>query len=259
MAVAEREAILLDLIDKDALWRLTDIDSCDTCCTPRQPQYVKDYSTCFDCGQLQKKHGGALADLVPITYTTSEWRLGKALRIFKDRCRSNPDHLLAKRMAAVWSAFMENQTTRIAPTWGFDIITTVPSSNPTVLACLQRAEREDWWVPETTTGFASSAPSFPRQRARTGTQRLDMAGKWTVDEGAVLGQDVLVLDDITTTGSTLHSFARALRNAGAESVRAVVLACNLGRDGPWILPYLKQQRADGLVWTPHENKHDIIT
>jgi orotate phosphoribosyltransferase len=51
--------------------------------------------------------------------------------------------------------------------------------------------------------------------------------KWQVNGAAVSGMRVLALDDIYTTGGTVHSFACELRQAGAASVHAVVLARNL--------------------------------
>jgi predicted amidophosphoribosyltransferase len=38
------------------------------------------------------------------------------------------------------------------------------------------------------------------------------------------GVKVLLIDDVATTGSTLSECAAALKSAGAESVRALVLA-----------------------------------
>jgi predicted amidophosphoribosyltransferase len=41
---------------------------------------------------------------------------------------------------------------------------------------------------------------------------------------AVRGKHSLLVDDILTTGSTLHECALVLRAAGAESVRAITVA-----------------------------------
>ena len=42
--------------------------------------------------------------------------------------------------------------------------------------------------------------------------------------GNVRGKHLILLDDVLTTGSTLHECALVLRAAGAESVRAVTVA-----------------------------------
>ncbi len=44
------------------------------------------------------------------------------------------------------------------------------------------------------------------------------------DPAAVRGRRILLFDDVATTGATLDACARALRGAGAASVRALVVA-----------------------------------
>jgi orotate phosphoribosyltransferase len=75
----------------------------------------------------------------------------------------------------------------------------------------------------------------------------------------VNGLDVLVLDDVYTSGGSVHSFAVVLRNAGAASVRAVVLARNLGAENaPWVLPLIRARHDAGCPWTAAANKSDVI-
>lgn len=54
------------------------------------------------------------------------------------------------------------------------------------------------------------------------------------DPDRIAGCSVLIVDDILTTGATLREAARALDEAGADQVRAVVVAVNSGGlpDGP---------------------------
>ncbi len=57
---------------------------------------------------------------------------------------------------------------------------------------------------------------------------LNLRGAFKVrDRAAVAGKKILVVDDVFTTGSTLHEAATALKNAGASAVYAYTLAINL--------------------------------
>jgi ComF family protein len=65
----------------------------------------------------------------------------------------------------------------------------------------------------------SQAGLTPHQR------RMNVRGAFSVsDSSAVVGKDVLVVDDIFTTGATARSVSRALVRAGAASVRVATLA-----------------------------------
>lgn len=65
----------------------------------------------------------------------------------------------------------------------------------------------------------SQAGLTPRQR------RLNVRGAFRVSDPASLaGKHLLVIDDILTTGATARACARALQNAGAESVWVATLA-----------------------------------
>jgi predicted amidophosphoribosyltransferase len=55
----------------------------------------------------------------------------------------------------------------------------------------------------------------------------DAAARWgnpTFHARGVVAPDVVIVDDVVTTGATLGAAARALRGAGATSVRGVVVA-----------------------------------
>jgi ComF family protein len=66
---------------------------------------------------------------------------------------------------------------------------------------------------------ASQASQTPRQR------RLNVRGAFKVaDPAQVRSKDILVIDDIFTTGATMRSVAQELRRAGAASVWVATLA-----------------------------------
>jgi ComF family protein len=65
----------------------------------------------------------------------------------------------------------------------------------------------------------SQAGLTPRMR------RMNVRGAFSVsDPAAVEGKDVLVVDDILTTGATARAAAQALKKAGAKSVYVATLA-----------------------------------
>ena len=65
----------------------------------------------------------------------------------------------------------------------------------------------------------SQAGLTPRQR------RLNVRGAFSVsDSAAVAGKDILLVDDIFTTGATARAAALALRRAGANAIYVATLA-----------------------------------
>lgn len=54
---------------------------------------------------------------------------------------------------------------------------------------------------------------------------VNVVGAYTViDQGAVKGKHILLVDDVVTTGSTISECARMLKNAGAKAVYCITLA-----------------------------------
>ena len=69
-----------------------------------------------------------------------------------------------------------------------------------------------------------SKDSSPQVEVRTQEQRREnVAGNFDA-YSTVMGLSVIVVDDVATTGSTLSACAAALKDAGAEDVRGLVLA-----------------------------------
>jgi ComF family protein len=61
------------------------------------------------------------------------------------------------------------------------------------------------------------------QRATRSERLLNMRSAFTATDG-VTGRDVIVVDDVSTTGATLTACAAALKSAGARSVTGLVIA-----------------------------------
>jgi adenine/guanine phosphoribosyltransferase-like PRPP-binding protein len=257
---AIREQVVEGLVAARVLWPLVDHGpSCRACAAPRRPPVGQDVVKCRACRDLAELYVGALADLYPISYTTPDGSLCAVVRELKDKAAACLDSSLARDIAAILSAYLETQL-RLGGLGGgrFDVVTAVPSSRSVIAAALRRAAEEGWWSCELA-AVASARPGHRRQRERSYRARSFVRGKWRVDRAAVDGLDVLVLDDIYTSGGSVHSFAYALRQAGAASVRAVVLARNLWADDMgWVPPLLRARCDAGERWMPSTGKYDVI-
>ncbi len=64
----------------------------------------------------------------------------------------------------------------------------------------------------------------PQVHSGIAERRRNVLGAFRASEEAVEGREVLLIDDVATTGATLESCARALRAVGAASVWGLVLA-----------------------------------
>jgi ComF family protein len=62
-------------------------------------------------------------------------------------------------------------------------------------------------------------------------RRENVSGAFVGNQALVHGMNILLMDDVATTGATLSSCAAALRDAGAKSVYALTLARALPHHG----------------------------
>lgn len=255
----DRSTVLTRLTEAKALWPIIDASICELCAQPRPEQYAR-FSDCYQCNQLRKAYRDPLDELLPITYTAYDWRLGRALREFKaDGCPVGSRWALA--FGAILSAFLEHQLPRTGRGGRYDRVTTLPTSAPVIARALERANQEGWWVPSPMTQVATVAPGYARQRDRHPSQRGQVElDKWLIDAVALDDAvDVLVLDDMITSRGSLFSFAAALKGRGVSFVDAVVMLRNVGqRDAPWVRRRLEEAVDRGIEWSPAVQKRDVL-
>ena len=88
-------------------------------------------------------------------------------------------------------------------------------------SCRSRCIRR---VPLVARGLARRRQTAPQSELSALARRRNVRGAFAVPAGVVLPAHVVLVDDVMTTGATLHAAARALRVAGVRRVDAWVCA-----------------------------------
>ena len=80
-------------------------------------------------------------------------------------------------------------------------------------------------VPLAREAVVRTRPTAPQVGLNPKERRDNVKGAFTVpDPGLVKGKNVLLIDDLFTTGSTVKECARVLRKAGARQVEVLTVA-----------------------------------
>jgi hypothetical protein len=186
-------------------------DVCTTCLT-----FTEGYDTCYPCGWSAR-----FADAVlPVSYSVHFGQLHTALAQYK-RAGGAVGQRLQLEVAAVLWRFLHGHEACLASrvgVSGFDLVTTVPSSD----------QSRDMSHPLRRMVGSLVVPTRDRYSpllVRSGTA----VAPRTVDPGKynstrdLHGESVLLVDDTWTTGANAQSAAAALKTAGAGQVGVVVL------------------------------------
>jgi predicted amidophosphoribosyltransferase len=193
-------------------------DVCERCFN-----FTRGYDRCYACSHIEQ-HLDAIA---PISYSVAHEQLHHALASYK-RLEGEVARRLTVELAAVlWRhlASHENCIATAARTTRFELVTTVPSGDRDryerhplgrIAGQLVRPTRDRYerLLRRTT------QPLRPREFDPTrfeATRGLD-------------SEPVLLIDDTWTTGASAQSAAKALKDAGAGPVAAVVIGRHLNRE-----------------------------
>jgi hypothetical protein len=191
---------------------------CEVCLT-----FTDGYPRCYTCARTPQ----ALDAVAPISYSVAAGQLHHVLAAYK-RLNGRVGRRLSIQLAAVLWRFLsghEQCLTQAAGVRSFDLVATVPSGDGDRDAGhpLRRIVSEG-------VGPArdrhrqlltrSGAPAEPHQFDR---RRYDATCPLS-------GQAVLLIDDTWTTGANVQSAATALKEAGAQTVAAVVIGRHLNRE-----------------------------
>jgi hypothetical protein len=178
---------------------------------------------CDRCGHF----GGWVDAAAPISYSVAGGRLHQALTGYKRLSGPLADSLAAGLAAVLWRQLEghEDCLARAAGVGGFDVVTTVPSSDCSRQDChpLQRLVGEL---------VAPVRPRYERLLRRTGAAVTPH--QFTIHKYEAIreleGRSVLLVDDTWTTGANAQGAAAALKRAGARTVAAVVIGRYVNRD-----------------------------
>lgn len=193
--------------------------ACSRCQRPLEPDKQR-FGTCYDCGH---SHGSALSGVAAATYAaagSAPWELlldAKFERLDADA--------VAQRVTAIAASVWET-IEAMAPTFFDDhanVSVPIPSSRGLIARCVAEASARGW-PSLTLADQLATTGERPRQAELGADDRRSAAeGKYRFD-GDLSGKRVLVLDDVYTSGRTMHDAARAVREAGAAVVSGVVYA-----------------------------------
>lgn len=180
---------------------------------------VDGYEYCYPCNQARHFLQRDVPTVVPISLEIEGEQLHHALKGYKDDRDAVVRDRFAYQLAALSELFWRRHVACIEP---FDAVTTVPSLERDAFAAIvQRSQRlTDLHVPVLMRTGAS------------GTHQLD-AAKYSVARDQADGRRIVLVDDTFTTGATVFSAARAIRDAGGIVEHIVVIGRYIKRSyGP---------------------------
>jgi len=191
---------------------------CDVCLT-----FTDGYPRCYTCARTPQ----ALDALAPISYSVATGQLHHVLAAYK-RHDGRVARQLSIQLAAVLWRFLSGHERCLAHAAGvpsFDLVATVPSgvgerdeSHP-----LHQIVSE---IVAPTRGrhrrmlARTAAPVAPHEFDR---RRYEASSR-------INGAAVLLIDDTWTTGANVQSAATVLKEAGAQTIAAVVIGRHLNRE-----------------------------
>lgn len=155
-----------------------------------------------------------------------EGALKELIHLFKYRSRISLSRLLGRLMA---DYLKENRELLSA----IDVITYVPLSarrlrtrefNQSKVLALKIAE---WSGIPVVDALAKRAHTRPQNELSRDERLANLSGAFEAKEEAAKGKNILLIDDVMTTGATFDECAKALKKSGAKGVACLALARGL--------------------------------
>lgn len=170
---------------------------------------VDGYDFCYPCNQARQFLLRNVPVIVPISLEVEGEQLHHALKGYKDDRDSAVRDRFAYQLAALTEIFWRNHQTCVEP---FDSVATLPSMERNAFEAVVHRSRR----------LAGLYRPVLTRVGPSGTHQLD-ATKYTVDSSQVEGRRIVLVDDTFTTGATVFSAVRAIRDAGGTVEHVVVI------------------------------------
>lgn len=194
---------------------------CPRCFNMMQPHFER----CFAC----EGHVPSLDAVVPVSYSIGGEALHHDIADYKRDAGPWVEPLM-RRLAAILGTFAKLHEPCVAAACGskanrFDLVTTVPSND----------RRRDLHHPLRQVVGTLCQPTAGRHERLLLRTAKQISGRAFDPERyaatrPLAGADVLLIDDMWTTGASAQSAAAALKEAGAGKVGAIVIARHLNRE-----------------------------
>ncbi|QEA59211.1 ComF family protein [Leuconostoc koreense] len=167
-------------------------------------------NTCYDCRRWQFNNR-------PILYHRALYQYNAAMRLFMQQYKFNGDYKLRK--------IFNRELINLVHRSGMDLVVAVPVSHQTMMtrgfnqvtSLLEGIELTEVLKVKVTNKIQQS--HLNRKARMKREQPFSI-----IDEKMIAGQNILLVDDVYTTGNTLHHAANLLLIHGANSVRSISLA-----------------------------------
>jgi len=224
-----RDDTIASLRHSGKLWPVVDINACPRCFSPRRSSR----GICGSCIEVGKNNPRALDSFEAITISSSASGLERVLASYKNRGCSDQEQL--EQLAAPLSSYLETHREALRLTDKAALFTAVPSSTGVIAAALAISGSLHWFGRAIEHSGVAADPDRRQRHRDAATRQALTHADWRVVEDVAVGRDVILLDDLMTSGASLHSYAKALKKAGAKRIRGVVLIRHSGgtvyRDG----------------------------
>lgn len=164
----------------------------------------------------------------------------------------------ADSIAAPLSAYLEAQAARLLR--GRPVVTSVPSRAPLIATTMNAARGYGWFACDVQVSGLKRG-SWAQHTAQDKVERQSRTEHdWEVDAAVVRGHDVVLLDDVFVTGTSIFSYAAALKSAGARSIRAIAIVCHVSLRSPHYSDASTiAGRTHDLTWTATRSQVAEIT